>query len=266
MNLDRSTTSSSFISVEVVTQNPVYEIRLRDFMFVSGSLDEFLVVVPDDDRLVFCWVCPRAYLADQIASSACGALAVVTLLAERLKVLQVVGAVTGARNLVVGAELYVRLLAAAGRALVSVLLFEFFPIGAAKLRSRFPLLTRFQALQLIAVSFLSDRSKSFFPLQFPHPTEDVLIGRLAIRGAECVHGGADLGLRQHRAGNSVPCGPKRLQDDAVVHLVRRGRINKTSCGISEPRFSARLGFTWRGPRSDKQAFAGARFGHIGVRL
>jgi len=221
-----STRYSCLICVEVVAQNLVYEIRLRDFMFVSRSLDEFLVVVPDDDRLVFCWVCPRAYLADQIAPSASGTLAVVALLAEWLKVFQVVRAVSGARNLMDRAQLYVRLLAAAGRALISVLLLEFFPVGTAKLRSRLAFLACFQALQLVAVTLLSDRGETFFPLQFPQPTEDVLIRRLAARGAECVHGGADLRLRQHRAGNAVPYGPKRLQDNAVVNLVRRGRINK----------------------------------------
>ena len=134
--------------VEVVTQDRVNKIGLRDFELVRGSLGELLIIVCNDDGFIFVWERPGAHITVQFATSAGVALHVVTLLAKRLPILEVVRAVSRPRNPVVRAELYVRFLPSARGASVAVFLFDCPPVILAWLRSRLSLRPDFQALQL----------------------------------------------------------------------------------------------------------------------
>lgn len=252
--------------VEIIAQNSVQEIGLRNFELVGFPLDEFLVIVRDNEQLVFVGKCPRAYVAVQRTPPAGVALDVVALLTERLPVAKIIRAVPGARDFVIWAEFHVRFLQSTGSALVPVLLLDLFPISLAQLRPRLALLAYVQALQLVTGAFLSDRSEAFLALQFPHTAENVLVRLAASFGSKGINRRADFILGQYGTRDAMTRWPKRPQNHRVIAFVRWGRINKTSFRLSKPLLPSRLRFVRRGPGSDEKALAGAGFGHFGARL
>ena len=60
--------------IEVVAQNHINEVGLRNLTFTGLSLNEFLVVVLNDQWFIVGRKRPRTDMADQRASSACVAL------------------------------------------------------------------------------------------------------------------------------------------------------------------------------------------------
>jgi hypothetical protein len=250
--------------VEVVAENFINKIGLGDLGPIGCPFGEFLVVVFNDDLFVIARKCPRADMAVQSASSACVTLDVVALLTEWLPIAQVIGATSGAGNFVVGAQFYVRLLRPARGTFVPVQLLKLLPFFSAKLRSRLPFLANIQALQLIAVAFFGDRCKAFFALQFPHAPENVFIGFFSNCVAKSIDSGANVVFRQHRAGNTVPCWPERVQDDRVVKLVHRSCSNKASVGLSEPLLSTSLRFVRNRSWGKKESFTGTSLSHYGA--
>ena len=247
--------------IEVVAQNRINQVGLRDLALIGLPFDEFLVVVCDDQWLIVGGKRPRTDLADQRAPLACVALGVVALLAERLPVTVFIGAVSGPGDFMVRAELNVRFLSAARCALVAGFLLQFFPFGRPQSGSWFPLLAYLQALQLVARTFFPDRGESFFTLQFTHAPENVFVWGLVFRFPKGINNSADISLTQNRAWNAMPWRPQRPENNAVVSLVRWAVRDKASLCFSKPLLPPGLGFTRRGPRCHEQAFAGARLSH-----
>ena len=249
------------VLIKVVAQNPINEIRLRDLPLIGLSLNEFLIVVRNDQLLIVGRKRPRTNMAVQRASSACVALGIVALLAERLPVAELIGAVSGPWNFVVRAELNIRFLSATGCAFVAVLLIQFSPVGRPRFGSWLPLLAYLQALQLVARAFFSDRSEAFFALQFTHAPENVFVGGLVVSCTEGINRRTDISLTQYWAGNAMPWRPQRPEHNTVVSLVRWAVRDKASLCFIKPFLPAGLGFRRRGPRCQEQSFAGARLGH-----
>ncbi len=254
------------LSVEMIAKNVVHEVRLSNSTPICFALDELLVIVGDDELLVFCGERPGAYVAVQRTSTANAAFDVVTLLTERLEIAQIVRALPGSRNLVVWAELYIRFLLAARSASVAVSFPKCFPISFAQLCPRLAFLAYVQALQLVAGSFLYDGSETFLSLQFPHMPENVLIRLLASGSAESVDGSANLGFGKHGTWDAVPCGPECLQDHRVVVLICRAGRHKTILRFSEPLLPTSLRLVRSASGSEEKTLAGARFSHFTLRL
>lgn len=252
--------------VEVISQNYVHQARLRDFKSIGLSLDKLLIIVRDDELFVFFRECPTTHLANQLTSSAGVALDVVALLAERLPVAKIIRAIPGSRNFVVWAELYIGLLSPARGTSIPVLFLDLFPFSPARLGPRLFLLAYVQTLQLVPITFFPDRSESFVALQFPQTAERVEIRATSCLGSVGINCRANVFFGKDRAWNTVPCGPKRIQNDRVIDFVCGARIHKTSRSVGKPLLSASFGFVRYGPRCEKQAFTGTRFSHLGARL
>ena len=252
-------------SIKMSAKDCVHEIGLRDVELNGSSSNEFLVIVCDDELLVFLWECPGAYAAIQRTSLTGVALYVVALLAEGLPIARLVRAVTGTRYSVIRAQLYVGFLFPAGRAPETIFLLECGPIFFAQLCPGLTLLAHIQVLQLVARALFNDRGEAFFALQLAHATENVLIGLLVLSMAKSIDRRTNIVLAQNRSRNSVPDRPKRLQDYCVVELVCRARRNKASLRIGKPLLPAGLRFVRRGPRLDDKTLAGTRFSHFAMR-
>ena len=151
--------------IEMIAENPVNKIGFSDSPFSSGPPNKFPVVVRNHNLLVFLRESPRAYLAMQLATTASIALGIVALFAERLIISRIVRAISKARDFVIRAEFYIWFLLAAVGAFVAVLLFELFPFSIARFIPWLACLAYFQALQLIAIALLYDRSEALFTLQ-----------------------------------------------------------------------------------------------------
>ena len=95
---------------KVIAQNAVRQVRLGNPRFVRRPLDEFLVVVRDDELLVLARKRPRAYVTVQRASPAGVAFDVIALFAQRLLIPKLIRSVPEARDFMIRAQLYVRFL------------------------------------------------------------------------------------------------------------------------------------------------------------
>lgn len=250
--------------IEMIAQNNVHEIGLRDAELVGGAFNKLLILVRDDEWLVLRRKRPGAHIADEGTPHARIALVDVALLAEGLPVPEVVRPAPQARNFVIRAELHGRFLPATGRALVVVLLLKFLPLFGGQLGSRLALLAHIQALQLVLGALLPYRGEALLALELAQTPEHVPILGLAFRSSEGVHRGADLLLRQDGAWDSVARRPERFQKDGVDGLVRLARLDEPSGCIRQPRGSARFGFVRRSPRRKEKALAGAGFSHLGA--
>ena len=248
--------------IEVVAQNRINEVGLRKLTFIGLSLNEFLVVIRNDQWFIVGGKRPRTDMADQRASSACVALGVVALLAEGLPVAKIIGAVPGPWDFVVRAELNIRFLSATGCAFVAVFLLQFLPVGRPQFGSWLPLLAYLQALQLVARAFFPYRSEAFFALQFTHAPENVFVGGVVVSFTEVINRRTDIFLTQHRAGEAMPWRPQRPENNTVVSFVRWASRDKANLCFSKPLLPAGLGFSRRGPWCQEQAFTGARLGHF----
>ena len=248
----------------MLTQDIIYKVRLGNSKPIGCPLDENLVVVRDDELLVFVGERPRAYVAIQGASPAGVALDVVALFAERLPIPQIVRTLPESGDLMVWAEFHIRFLRSARGACVSELLLEPSPFEIRQPLPWFALLAYIQALQLVASAFFSDGNKTFLALQFPHATKHIFVGALAMFGSPAIDGCPNSALSQCWSRNAMPRWPKRSQNDRVVKFIRSGRRNKASFGIGKPPFPAGLRLVRRGSRSDKKALTGSGFGHFAM--
>jgi hypothetical protein len=252
--------------IEMIAQNDVNKVRLRDSPPVGLALDELFVVVRDDELLIFGRECPRAHIAIEQTAAAGATLHIVALLTKGLPIAKIVRAASRAWNFMIWAEFYVRFLRSTGSAFITVLLLESLPISSAQFFSGFALLAYVQTLQLVSVAFLLDRNKALFTLQFPHTAKNIFIGRLSAFGSEGIYRCANIILGQYWSWNAMLGRPKRSQDDGIVEFVGCTRRNKASYGISKPFFSPCLRFVRRGPRGENKTFTGTRFTHFAVRL
>lgn len=250
----------------MIAQNNVHELGLGNPEFIGCPFDEFLVVVGDDELLVFAWECPTAYAAVQRTPSTGITLDIVALLAERLPIAKVIRATTGPRDFVIRAKLHIWLLHPARGTPVVVLLQKPFPFGLAQLRSWLAFLAYIQILQLITGPLFPDRRETFFALQFSHAPENVLIWRLAVLVAESIYGATNLLFGQHWPWDAVSWRPKCSQDNGVVALIRRACGNEPSFSPSKPLLPPFLRFIGLNPRSEEKALAGSGFNHFAVRL
>jgi hypothetical protein len=82
--------------IKMSAQNCVHEIGLRDLELNGSPPYEFLVIVCDDELLVFLREGPGAYAAIQCTSLTSVALHVVALLAERLPIAKLIRTVARA--------------------------------------------------------------------------------------------------------------------------------------------------------------------------
>jgi hypothetical protein len=255
--------SSRLGLVEIVAEDCVRELGLRNPELVGGTLDQFFVLVGDDEWLVLRRERPRAHVAVQRATLTRIALANIALLAEGLPVSKVVRPAPQPRDFVVGTELYIWLLPSAGRAFVVVLFFELLPVASLQFRSWLALLAYIQALQLVLGAFLSDRREALFTLQLAQPPEHILVWRLTQRSFESVDSSANLLLSEDGAGDPVARRPECGQEDGVDGLVCLARLHEPSSCVRQPFLSPGFGFVRSRPRCDKKAFAGSGFGHLG---
>jgi hypothetical protein len=252
--------------IEMIAQDGVNKIGLRDSAPVGFAFDELFVIVRDNELFVLSGESPRAYAAIKCASLANVTLDIIALLTEWLPIAKIIRAVPGAWNFVVWAEFNVWFLRSAVCAFVPVLRFELFPLGFAELCPWFALLTYIQALQLVAIAFFPDRSETFFALQLTQATEDIFIRTLSALGTESIDGSADIILGQDWARNSMMSGPKCSKEHRIIELVHRRCRNKTSFSLGKPLLSPGLRFIRRGSRGENKTFAGTRFTHFAVRL
>lgn len=255
-----------FYLVEVVSQDDVDQVRLGNPALVGGTLGKLLVGVRDDQLLVFQGERPAANLAKQFATSASIALDVVALFAQRLPVAKVVRAAPGAWNFVIGTQLYVRLLLAAGGTLIAIKLLELLPIRIAKFRSGFAFLADLKALQLVSVAFLDNRCEALLSLQLPHAPKDILVGLLSEGQAIGVDGSPDIRFSQDGSRDAMAGRPQSRKDDRVVELVDRGRADEVCRSVRKPFLASGLRFVRRNSRSDEKTFAGSSFRHSGGQI
>ncbi|HEY2912131.1 MAG TPA: hypothetical protein VGK21_02120 [Candidatus Angelobacter sp.] len=252
--------------IEMIAQNGINKIGLRDLELIGCSSDEFFVVVRDNELFVLRRESPRAYAAIKCASLTNVALDVVALLTEWLPIAKIIGAASRSRSFVVWAEFNVWFLRSAVCAFVSVLRLELFPLGFAELCPWFTLLTYVQTLQLVAIAFFPDRGETFFALQLTQATEDISIRTLSALSAEGIDGCADFVLGQDWARNPMTSGPKCFKDYRIIEFVHRSCRNKAVLGIGKPLFSPSLRLIRRGSRREEKTLAGARLTHFAVRL
>lgn len=250
--------------IEMVAQNGIHEIGLRDTALFRFAPNELFVVVGNDELFVFSGECPRAYLAIQFTSNAYVTFDVVALFTQRLQVANVIGAVPTAWDFVIRAQLYIRLLGPAICAPVAVFFFQLPPLGFAELRPGLAFLAHIQALQLVPRPLLNYRGKAFLALQLSHPAENIPV-RVFPRGvAKTVNRRTNIVLREHGPGDAVSGGPKSLQNHRVVPLVGRTGGNKTGFGVSQPLLPTTFRFVRSGPRRQEKTLTGTRFGHCTV--
>jgi hypothetical protein len=215
--------------LEVIAQNYVHQFRLGDLEFIGCPLCEFLIIICDDDLFVFLGERPRAYLANQGASPAGMALHVIALLAERLPIAKIIRAVPGSRDFVVRAEFDIRFLCPTRGTSVSVAFLNLLPFSLAGFSPWFFLLAYVQTLQLVAGAFFFDRSKAFIALQLPHTPENVFVGWFSLRGAESIHGGAEVVFGQR--GPGMPCPARRRSREGRSKRIR-GRREEESATLN----------------------------------
>jgi len=247
--------------IEMVSQNDIHKIGLSGSLLISCPLDQHLVVVGNNELLILFRKCPGTYIAVQTAASTGAALDVVALFTERLPVAEIVRAVSGAGNFVVGTEPDIRLLSSAGGTPVVVLLFDFPPLSGTRLRPWLALLADLQTLKLVTSAFFDNRGKTLLALQFPHATENVLVRCLSTRKSERIHCRSNLGFRKRRARNTVSRRPKRAQYDSVIEPVRDTWRDKVALRFIKPSFTTGFRFVWRESRSEQQALACTRTTH-----
>jgi hypothetical protein len=252
--------------VKKFAQDLVDELGLRQSAFIGGAPNQLLVVVRDDELLIILRKGPGAYIAVQRTPSTGVALNVIALLAERLPIFEVVQAPSGTGDFVVRAKPHIRLLPPTRSALIVVFLFQLSPVRLAQFSPGLALLAYFQVLQLVPATLFSDRYESFFTLQFSHPTKDVFIRFLAFFSPEGVHGCANLLFTKHWSWNPVSPWPKCFKDDRIYNPVARGRIDKSSLGISKPFFPTGLRFARSCPRGKKKSLASSRLDHFAAVL
>lgn|SRR5579859_445239 len=248
--------------VEMVAENCVKKLGLRNPELVCGSLNEFLVLVSNDERLVLSGERPRAHVADQHAALTRIALVDVALLTKRLPVAEIIGPSPQARNFVVGAQFHVWLLPPAGGAFVVILLLESLPVSSWQFRPWLALLAYVQALQLVFGAFLSNRGETLFTLQLAQPPEYILVCWLAQGSFECIYRSANLLFRKDGTRDAVSGGPERGQEGGVDSLVRLARLDEPTSSVREPLLSASFGFVRRRPRCEEKALTGSGFGHL----
>lgn len=248
--------------IKMIAENNIHEIGLGNSKLIGCPFDKYLIVVRNYQLFVFVWEGPGAYVAIQCTASAGVALDVVALFTKRLPIAQIIGATPRARDFVVGAELYIWLLQTTRSTPMAVLLLEAFPFRLCQLCPWLAFLAYIQTLKLIADAFLSDRSETFLALQFPHPAENVFVGRLAVLVAKRIHSIANIFFGQHWPRNAVTRWPQCPQEHRVVTLVCRAAGNKAGLGLGEPLLPSLLGLIGSDFRSKKKPFAGAGFGHL----
>jgi hypothetical protein len=76
--------------VEMIAQNQIYQLGLREFPLLGASSHELLVVVRNCDELIVLWKGPTTHTAVELTATTRTAFEIVALLAERLPVLHVV--------------------------------------------------------------------------------------------------------------------------------------------------------------------------------
>lgn len=246
----------------MIAQNGIDKIRLGNSRSICGTPNEFFVRIVDDQLLVLDRKSPRADMTVQCAAATRAALDVVALLAERLPVTEIVGAVPRSRNFVVWAELYIRLLCTARSAFVPIHRFQVFPVRLIELGSRFALLTNVQALQLVTIAFFDNRCEAFLPLQFPQTAEDVLVGLLSSCVAEVVYSFPNLILGKNGTWNAMRGRPECLQNNRVVKLVYGSWRHKSSLRVRQPLLPARFRLVRNCSRGEEISLARSRFAHL----
>ena len=254
-----------FCSIEVISQNHVHEIGLRDFSVLGFPANQFLVVILNDKLFVVLWKCPRAYIAQQVTTAANVALDVIALFAKGLVISQFVRSIARAGNFVVGTEFDFRFALSATRASEPVAFLESSPILCTQFRARLALLTHFQALELVTDTLFNDRGESLFALKFANAPENVLIRGLSLGRSLFIDGRTQVILTQNWAGDSVSFGPESLQEDGVIAPIRRTGSDEIGFRIDQPLRSPGGGFIGNCPRRKQQTFTCARFSHFSSR-
>ena len=262
--LDETLNRSWLHSVEVFTEDLIYQIRLRNFQLVGGSLGQLLVSVSDDQRLVFVWKSPRTDAAIEATSLTGVTLGVIALLAQWLPIAKIIGTVSRPRNPMVGAELDGWLFGTTRSAFVTVLVLKLLPIAFIELCAWLTLLADTQTLQLVAGSLLDNRSESLLPLQFPHSAKDIFVIRLSIACSKGIDCGANIVFAKRRPGDAVAFRPQRSQDYCVVKLVRWAQRDEACFGFNEPFLPTRRRLVWQRSGGYEKTFACARTRHVGM--